>query len=124
MSQVVALAERLPHEFYLDEGCYVVEMATAERDAALSIARCRVQAGCETKWHKLSNTVERYLIASGEGIVFVGREQKQVVAGDVVIIPADCPQRIQNTSTTDDLIFHAICTPRFVPAVYQDCEAP
>lgn len=121
---VIALADRLPAEFYLDEGCYVVELASAEQDPALSIARCRVLPGCETKWHKLANTVERYIIASGEGVVSVGTLEQRVVAGDVVLIPADCPQRIRNTSQTDDLIFQALCTPRFDPAVYSDCEAP
>lgn len=122
--RVITLAERLPAEFYLDEGCYVVEMADAATDPTLSIARCRVAPNCETQWHKLSGTVERYLIASGEGIVFVGAIEQAVVAGDVVIIPADCPQRIRNTSASDDLIFHAMCTPRFEPACYQACEAP
>jgi len=41
--------------------------------------------------------------------------------GDVVVIPPLCRQRITNTGNRD-LIFLAICTPRFSEAVYEDLE--
>jgi len=41
-----------------------------------------------------------------------------VGAGDVVRIPANTPQRITNTGATD-LIFYAICSPRFQAKCYQ-----
>ena len=37
------------------------------------------------------------------------------------MIPAGCRQRITNTGR-DDLVFLALCTPRFVPASYEDLE--
>lgn len=45
-------------------------------------------------------------------------EATDVSEGDVIRIPADTRQRITNTGDTD-LIFYAICTPRFKAAHYQ-----
>jgi mannose-6-phosphate isomerase-like protein (cupin superfamily) len=42
--------------------------------------------------------------------------------GDVVIIPAGARQRISNTGTID-LVFLAICVPRFTPGAYVDIES-
>lgn len=46
---------------------------------------------------------------------------QEVAAGDVMLIPSMCPQRITNTGK-DDLIFLAICSPRFVQDAYEDIE--
>ena len=48
-------------------------------------------------------------------------EPQELNAGDVVLIPAMCRQRITNIGQ-EDLIFLAICTPRFSAAVYEDLE--
>ena len=45
----------------------------------------------------------------------------RVVAGDVVIIPAEVRQRISNVGA-GDLVFLAICSPRFTTEVYVDLE--
>lgn len=45
----------------------------------------------------------------------------EVGVGDVVLIPPGCPQRITNTGSAD-LVFLAICTPRFMPQAYEDIE--
>jgi mannose-6-phosphate isomerase-like protein (cupin superfamily) len=109
-------------EFYIDEGCFVTELSSAGQDAHLSIARCRVEPGKRTRWHFLSETVERYVIQSGSGLVEVGNLPPQsVVSGDFVLIPAGCRQRISNVGSVD-LIFLAICTPRFQPDCYRDIE--
>jgi mannose-6-phosphate isomerase-like protein (cupin superfamily) len=41
--------------------------------------------------------------------------------GDVVLIPPGCRQRIANTGSVD-LVFLAICSPRFLSEVYEDIE--
>ena len=47
----------------------------------------------------------------------------QIVApGDVVLIPPGCRQRIANIGD-GDLIFLAICTPRFRAEAYEDIDA-
>lgn len=100
-------------EYYFDEGCFILELANSTADGALSIARARVLAGKTTQWHQLNNTIERYVILSGQGVVEIGTLAAQEVnAGDVVIIPAQCRQRITNCGS-EDLIFLALCTPRF-----------
>jgi mannose-6-phosphate isomerase-like protein (cupin superfamily) len=39
--------------------------------------------------------------------------------GDTVLIPPGCRQRVTNTGQ-EDLIFLAICSPRFRPENYED----
>lgn len=108
------------HEVFIEEGCYIVELSNTPDDAAVSIARARVPPGVTTRWHRVKDTTERYVILEGTGRVEVGDSPGQEVGpGDVVLIPPSCLQRIANTSDKD-LIFLAICTPRFVPEAYQD----
>ena len=107
-------------EFYIDEGCYITELSNTPDDAGLSIARTRVEPGSTTRWHRLSATAERYIILEGTGLVEVGESlQEHVGEGDVALIPAMSKQRITNTGI-DDLVFLAICTPRFEHGDYED----
>lgn len=105
-------------EFYTEEGCYITELSNSNSDPELSIAQARVRPGVTTRWHCLQGITERYCITQGEGMVEIGELQPQPVhSGDVVIIPPLCRQRIRNTGDID-LIFLAICTPRFSPSAY------
>ena len=109
-------------EFYTPEKCYITELSNTPDDPEASIALARVVPGETTRWHRLVGTTERYYIVSGTGQVEVGDlPPQQVNAGDVVIIPPMCRQRITNFGK-DDLIFLAICTPRFSPVIYEDLE--
>jgi mannose-6-phosphate isomerase-like protein (cupin superfamily) len=75
-----------------------------------------------TRWHRLLDTTERYVIVSGVGEVEVGDlPPRTLSAGDVVVIPPRCRQRIRNAGVVD-LVFLAICTPRFTQAAYRDAE--
>ena len=110
-------------EYYFGEGCYIIELLNSEDDPALSIARARVAGGKSTRWHRLADTVERYQILSGCGQVEVGDLPATAVnPGDTVVIPAGVRQRIHNHGH-EDLIFLALCTPRFLVGNYQDLEA-
>ena len=109
-------------EFFISEGCYIIELSNRSDDPEASIARARVEPGVTTRWHRLRGTTERYLILEGTGRVEVGSHPARIVtAGDMVLIPPLCPQRITNIGQ-DDLIFLAVCTPRFVNEVYEDLE--
>ncbi len=109
-------------EFYTDEKCFIIEMSNSSEDEALSIARARVEPGVTTRLHRVIETVERYVILEGSGIVEVGKlPPEEVGVGDVVVIPSGVPQRISNTGE-NDLIFLALCTPRFITRHYQDIE--
>ncbi|MFT3929735.1 MAG: cupin domain-containing protein [Spongiibacteraceae bacterium] len=109
-------------EYYFREGCFITELSNRADDPDVSIAQARVEPGKTTRWHRLQHTTERYVILSGTGIVEVGDEKpRSVHKGDVVFIPALCAQRIHNNGS-DDLIFLAICAPRFLPENYEDLE--
>jgi mannose-6-phosphate isomerase-like protein (cupin superfamily) len=106
-------------EFYTAEGCYINELSNIEADAEASIARARVRPGVTTSWHRLAGITERYVLLSGAGKVEVGDLPPQNVApGDVVLIPPGCRQRITCLGV-EDLVFLAICTPRFRPEAYE-----
>ena len=114
--------QNLKEEFYTSEKCYITELSNTPEDPDVSIARARVESGVTTRWHRLKGTYERYFIISGIGLVEVGEHPpKEVTAGDIVLIPPMCRQRITNIGS-DDLIFLAICTPRFSQDVYEDID--
>lgn len=109
-------------EYWFQEGCHILEVANHPDDPQVSIARARVEAGVATQWHCLHETWERYLIIAGEGFAEIGDlAAARVSAGDVVLIPPDTRQRIRNTGS-QDLVFYAICSPRFTPECYQSLE--
>ena len=119
-SQIIKSKEA--DEYYFDEGCFILELSNSPADPNVSIARARVKAGVTTKLHRLKGVVERYVILSGMGKVEVAEsEPQQVSVGDVVVIPSLCPQRITNIGT-EDLVFLAICTPRFTQNIYENME--
>ncbi len=108
------------NEYFFQEGCFITEISNSPDDDFVSIARARVEPGKSTKWHSLRATLERYVILDGEGDVEVGEDSPQrVTPGDVVLIPQGVRQRIHNVGTKD-LIFLAICSPRFSPENYSD----
>jgi len=109
-------------EYFFREGCYILEVSNGEHDPALSIARARLAPGERTRRHVLDGVTERYLIAAGRGRVYLDDRPPQVVTvGDVVLIPPGSIQSIENTGDVD-LVFHALCTPRFTPDCYRDVE--
>lgn len=109
-------------EYYAAERCFINELSNIEADPEASIARCRVLPGVTTRWHRLRGITERYVLVSGKGRVEAGDLPAQDVGPcDVVLIPPGRRQRITNTGT-EDLIFLAVCTPRFHPEAYEDIE--
>jgi mannose-6-phosphate isomerase-like protein (cupin superfamily) len=112
--------QNLSNEFYTLEKCYITELSNTPDDPDVSIARAKVEPGVTTRWHRLMGTAERYYIVNGRGRVEVGKlSPKEVKPGDIVLIPPMCRQRITNVGS-EDLIFLAICTPRFSNDVYKD----
>ena len=110
----------LDEEYYTSEGCYITEVSNSPDDPEVSIARACLEPGVTTRWHRLHATAERYVILQGRGRVEIGDLQPQEVsAGDVVLIPPMCRQRITSVGK-DALVFLAICTPRFASSAYED----
>jgi mannose-6-phosphate isomerase-like protein (cupin superfamily) len=110
------------NEFYTDEKCFINELSNTIDDPDVSIARARVEPGVSTRWHRLHGITERYVILEGKGLVEVGDlAPTEVNIGDTVIIPPLSRQRITNLGNVD-LIFLAICSPRFRQDDYEDIE--
>ncbi|MCH8531999.1 MAG: cupin domain-containing protein [Saccharospirillum sp.] len=123
MMQPFIKAAQPDNEYYFDEGCYIIEYSNSDADPDVSIARALVKPGQTTRWHHLTETTERYVITEGRGVVEVGDlEPTEVGPGDTVIIPPGCRQRITNNGSTD-LVFLAICSPRFLPSCYEDIDS-
>jgi mannose-6-phosphate isomerase-like protein (cupin superfamily) len=109
-------------EYYFKEGCFITELSNTDNDTQASIARARLQPGKTTRWHRLHDTAERYVILEGRGCVEIGDcPPTDVGAGDIVLIPPLCRQRITSTGSAD-LVFLAICTPRFMHQNYEDID--
>jgi len=109
-------------EYFFEEGCFILEMLNTPSDPDVSIARARVEPGKTTRFHRLCGITERYVIQQGSGLVYMGDEAAQSVkAGSVVVIPAGVRQKIYN-SGSDDLVFLAVCSPRFRLDCYEDCD--
>ncbi len=109
-------------EFATDERCFIVELGNDEGDRDLSVARARVESGVTTAWHRLDGIDERYLIVEGSGRVEIGDDPAADVGpGDLVRIPAGRAQRITNIGD-GDLVFYALCTPRFRQVSYHNLE--
>jgi mannose-6-phosphate isomerase-like protein (cupin superfamily) len=105
-------------EYSTDERCFILELSNSEADEGLSVARARVEPGVTTAWHRVAATTERYVILEGEGVVEVeGLGTAHVQTQDVVVIPPGARQRITN-SGAGDLVFLALCTPRFRQSRY------
>jgi mannose-6-phosphate isomerase-like protein (cupin superfamily) len=109
-------------EFFSEEKCFINELSNSIADTEVSIAQARVLVDEVTRWHKLEGVTERYVILSGTGRVeLADLDPRDVQAGDVVIIPPGCPQRIRNTGH-EDLVFLAICNPPFSQSKYLDID--
>jgi len=110
-------------EFYTTERCHILEMLhNHDSDKPFSIAKARVEVGVTTAWHRLSEITEFYYILQGTGVMEIGEDSGfEVKVDDIVRIPSDQPQRIQNTGD-QDLIFLAICNPPFSDKNYEELE--
>lgn len=110
-------------EYFYKEGCFIEEWLNDVSHAEMSIAHVRVEPEQTTQLHALKNTTERYIMLEGSARVTVGDDEWHVAAKDVVTIQPGIAQRIQNLQKSD-LVFLAICNPRFEVANYIDLENP
>ncbi len=112
----------LENEFYTEERCHILELINEKDDRSQSLARARVEPGVKTAWHRLKETAEVYYILTGQGRIELGEDfTKSVKANDVIRIPPNMPQRIENTGT-EELIFLCFCTPAFNDTCYEGLE--
>jgi mannose-6-phosphate isomerase-like protein (cupin superfamily) len=65
-----------------------------------SLAEATIPAGGETVLHRHLKSEEIYHITRGQSIIFLGKEQCEVKAGDTIYIPSGTARRIKNTGKT------------------------
>jgi mannose-6-phosphate isomerase-like protein (cupin superfamily) len=123
MTQPRIIHNQSDSEYYFKEHCFITERWNSPFDQEVSVAQARVEPGITTRLHRLKDVTERYIIIEGNGIAEVGElPPTEVGPGDVVLIPPGTPQKITNIGDSD-LIFLAICTPRFTQDVYEDIDS-
>jgi mannose-6-phosphate isomerase-like protein (cupin superfamily) len=123
MTKPDIIRNRSDSEYYFEERCFITEWWNSPCDKEVSVAKARVEPGITTRLHRLKDVTERYIIIEGKGIVEVGElAPTEFGLGDVVLIPPRTPQKITNIGDSD-LIFLAICTPRFSQDVYEDIDS-
>jgi len=99
-------------EFTANDGCLIRELLHPKNDPVdlgWSMAVASVCAGKRTLQHKLVQS-EVYYILSGQGRMHIHNEACEVCAGDVVLIPPQAIQWIENTGDRE-LQFIAIVSP-------------
>jgi len=77
-----------------------------------SLAQAIVKPGQSTRAHKLKTSSEIYYILEGEGIIHIEDETASVHAGQVVYIPPNSKQFLQNIGYSD-LIFLCLVYPQW-----------
>lgn len=105
-------------EFYIDEGCHIVEILNRGSHPDISISQARVEPGETTEVHFLDGTVEIYYILQGHGTAYIGDKTIVVKPSDLIYIPPGVNQHIVNEAA-DDLVFLCICTPRWQEHSYK-----
>ena len=99
-------------EFTANDGCRLRELLHPENDPIdlpYSMAVARVAAGKHSYKHKLAQT-EVYYILAGQGRMHINDESRKVNAGDVILIPPEAIQWIENAGD-NELQFIAIVNP-------------
>jgi mannose-6-phosphate isomerase-like protein (cupin superfamily) len=95
--------------FIANDGCTIRELLHPQNDAVdlpYSLALATVDVGRKSYQHKLEQT-EVYHILQGHGRMFIENEDNKVGVGDVIVIPAEALQWIENIGN-EPLIFSAI----------------
>ena len=78
-------------------------------DLPYSIALATVAPGERSYRHRLSQT-EVYYLLEGGGRMYIGDETQVVVPGDVILVPADAEQWIENPGV-NPLVFLVVVSP-------------
>jgi len=79
-------------------------------DLPYSLAQAHLEPGKSSHPHVLTESEELYIFLEGTGEAILNGEVKQVVAGDLVLMPAGCEQYVRNTGKSP-LVFYCIVSP-------------
>jgi mannose-6-phosphate isomerase-like protein (cupin superfamily) len=95
-----------------NDGCIMRELlhpANDPVDLPYSIAIATVEQNQQSYAHKLEQD-EVYYILQGEGCMYINDENNFVSSGDIIVIPANSSQWIENKGE-NELVFAAIVSP-------------
>ena len=98
--------------FVANDGCSIRELLHPKNDPVdlpYSLAIATVDIGQQSYKHKLEQT-EVYHILQGHGRLYIENEDSEVGVGDVIVIPPEALQWIENIGS-EPLIFSAIVSP-------------
>lgn len=100
--------------FVTKDGSLIRELLhpTVHGNDKQSLAEAVVAAGKKTQLHQHGQTEELYHITAGQGLMTLGAETFNVVAGDTLCIPPGTPHCIENTGE-EALVFLCCCAPAY-----------
>jgi len=78
-------------------------------DLGFSLAYAYLKIGEKSLPHRLAHS-ETYFFLSGEGIIFIDDKKQNVVSNDIVFVPSNAEQYVENTGDSD-LKFLCIVSP-------------
>jgi mannose-6-phosphate isomerase-like protein (cupin superfamily) len=110
--QVVRLEQREP--FITGDGSSIRELAglPSGNAANQSLAEATVPPGARTAEHYHRTTEEIYLFTAGAGRMRLGEEERDVRAGDCVVIAPGTPHRLENPGP-EPLVLLCCCAPAY-----------
>ena len=78
-----------------------------------SLAEATVPPASETTAHYHVEAEELYFFTAGAGRLRVGDEEREVRAGDCVVIPPGMPHKLWNPSASEPLVLLCCCAPAY-----------
>ena len=77
-----------------------------------SLAEATVPAGGATAAHLHPETEELYFFTAGAGRMRLGEEERDIAAGDCVVVPPGTPHKLWNTGSAP-LVLLCCCAPAY-----------
>ncbi|HWT24964.1 MAG TPA: cupin domain-containing protein [Solirubrobacteraceae bacterium] len=110
--EIVRREDRPP--FITLDGSEIRELAgiPTGNAAQQSLAEATVFPGAETERHYHRRSEEIYLFTAGEGRMALADAERDVRAGDCVVIPPGTPHRLRNTGA-EPLVLLCCCAPPY-----------
>jgi mannose-6-phosphate isomerase-like protein (cupin superfamily) len=85
-----------------------------ELKISYSIAHAIIKPGQTSLPHRLTEASEVYYLLQGEGIMHIENEKRPVGSGDLIYVPPNSTQFLENTGA-DDIVFLCIVDPYWRP---------
>ncbi len=77
-----------------------------------SLAEATIPVGGATAAHYHPEAEEFYFLTAGRGRMRIGEEEREVAAGDCIVIPPGAPHKLSNTGA-EPLVLLCCCAPAY-----------